>query len=86
MLLYEWMIFPQAHNPLVNAHIERKLNRCNNDAGSYKDPSAQVQSPDGRLTPAAELSGRAAGDKVRIGFSLHGQWQSETVVLLGENR
>ena len=35
---------------------------------------------------AAELSGRAAADKVRIGFSLHGQWQSETVVLLGENR
>jgi hypothetical protein len=34
---------------------------------------------------AAELSSRAAGDKVRLGYSLHGQWQSETVVILGSH-
>jgi PDZ domain-containing secreted protein len=35
---------------------------------------------------AVELSNRAAGDKVRLGYLLHGQWQSETVVILGESR
>jgi S1-C subfamily serine protease len=30
----------------------------------------------------AELSGRASGDKVRIGYALHGQWQAETVIVL----
>jgi hypothetical protein len=32
---------------------------------------------------AAELSNRPAGDKVRLGYLLHGSWQIETVVLLG---
>lgn len=31
---------------------------------------------------AAELANRPTGDKIRIGFLLHGQWQSESVVLL----
>jgi hypothetical protein len=31
---------------------------------------------------AAELSSRKAGDKVRLGYSLHGQWQAETVIVL----
>lgn len=35
---------------------------------------------------AAELSSRAPGDKVRLGYLLHGQWQLETVVLLGGSR
>jgi PDZ domain len=34
---------------------------------------------------AVELSSRKAGDQVRLGYLLHGQWQSETVVILGEN-
>jgi S1-C subfamily serine protease len=35
---------------------------------------------------AVELSNRAAGDKVRLGYLINGQWQSETVVILGESR
>ena len=31
---------------------------------------------------AKELANRPAGDKVRIGYMLHGEWQSEAVVLL----
>ena len=40
-----------------------------------------VKSP---MELAAELSGRAAGEKVRLGFLIRGQWQSETIVLLGK--
>jgi len=32
---------------------------------------------------AAELENRPTGDKVRLGYMLHGAWQTETVVLLG---
>jgi membrane-associated protease RseP (regulator of RpoE activity) len=50
-------------------------------------PGDVINSVDGKAvkTPmelAAELSGRTAGDKVRIGYLIHGQWQSETVVIL----
>jgi hypothetical protein len=31
---------------------------------------------------AAELSSRASGDKVQLGYSLHGQWQTETIIVL----
>lgn len=31
---------------------------------------------------AAELSNRQAGDKVRLSYLIHGEWQTETVVLL----
>ena len=31
---------------------------------------------------AAELSNRQPGDKVRLGYLIHGAWQTETVVLL----
>jgi hypothetical protein len=31
---------------------------------------------------AAELANRPTGDKVRLGYMLHGAWQTETVVLL----
>ena len=41
-----------------------------------------VKSP---MELASELSSRKAGDKVRLGYFLHGKWQTETVVLLGEN-
>ena len=37
-----------------------------------------IQSP---MELATELSNRATGDKVRLGYLLHGQWQSETVVV-----
>ncbi len=33
---------------------------------------------------AAELANHAAGDKVRIDYMLHGEWQSEAVVVLGQ--
>jgi hypothetical protein len=33
---------------------------------------------------AAELSGRADGDKVRVAFMVRGYWQSETTIVLGE--
>jgi hypothetical protein len=33
---------------------------------------------------AAELASRAPGNHLRIGFLIHGQWQSETVVILGQ--
>jgi len=50
-----------------------------------------INAVDGKLVKspmelAAELSSRKAGDKVRLGYSLHGQWQSETVVILGESQ
>jgi S1-C subfamily serine protease len=32
---------------------------------------------------AAELANRQAGDKLRLGYLIHGEWQAETVVLLG---
>lgn len=32
---------------------------------------------------AAELANRQAGDKVRLGYLIHGEWQAEAVVLLG---
>ena len=35
---------------------------------------------------AAQLASRAAGDKLRIGYLLHGRWQTEVIVTLGENR
>jgi hypothetical protein len=51
-------------------------------------PGDVINTVDGRpikspMELAAELSSRATGDKVRLGYSLHGQWQSETVVVLG---
>ena len=32
---------------------------------------------------ATELANRQAGDKVRLGYMIHGEWQVETVVVLG---
>jgi hypothetical protein len=54
-------------------------------------PGDVINTVDGKLVKspmelAAELSNRAAGDKVRLGYSLRGQWQAETVVLLGALR
>jgi PDZ domain len=54
-------------------------------------PGDVINAVDGKpvKTPmelAAEVSSRAAGDKVRLGYSLHGRWQAETVVLLGAVR
>jgi hypothetical protein len=34
---------------------------------------------------AAELTDRAPGDKIRLGYLIHGQWQSETILLLGNH-
>jgi hypothetical protein len=34
---------------------------------------------------ASELASHASGDKVRLGFLIRGQWQTETVVLLGNH-
>lgn len=34
---------------------------------------------------ATELSNRAAGDKVRVGYLIRGQWQSELFVTLGQS-
>jgi S1-C subfamily serine protease len=31
---------------------------------------------------AAELSGKPAGTKIRLGFLIRGEWQTETVILL----
>jgi opacity protein-like surface antigen len=50
-------------------------------------PGDVINTVDGKpvKTPmelAAELSNRPAGDKVRLGYLLHGSWQIETVVLL----
>ncbi|HSY65161.1 MAG TPA: PDZ domain-containing protein [Terriglobales bacterium] len=52
-------------------------------------PGDVINAVDGKpiKTPmelAAELSGRVSGDKVRLGYSLYGQWQTETVVILGD--
>jgi S1-C subfamily serine protease len=54
-------------------------------------PGDVINAVDGKAvkTPmelAAELSSRKAGDRVRLGFSIRGQWQSETVVTLGESQ
>jgi serine protease Do len=53
-------------------------------------PGDMINAVDGKpvkspMELAAQLSGRPTGDKVRLGYLLHGQWQAETVVLLGEN-
>jgi PDZ domain-containing secreted protein len=32
----------------------------------------------------AELASRSAGDRVRVCYMLHGEWQSEAVVILGQ--
>jgi hypothetical protein len=50
-------------------------------------PGDVINEVDGKVvkTPmelAAELSNRPAGDKVRLGYLLHGAWQTETVILL----
>lgn len=42
-----------------------------------------VKSP---MELAAELSSRKTGDKVRLGYSIRGEWPSETVVILGESQ
>jgi hypothetical protein len=34
---------------------------------------------------AAELTNHSPGDKIKLGFLIRGQWQSETVVLLGSH-
>jgi hypothetical protein len=54
-------------------------------------PGDVINAVDGKAvrTPvelAAELSSRKVGDKVRLGFSIRGQWQSETVLTLGESQ
>jgi hypothetical protein len=51
-------------------------------------PGDVINTVDGKpvRTPmelAAELTNHQAGDKVRLGFLIHGTWQTETVVLLG---
>jgi hypothetical protein len=51
-------------------------------------PGDVINAVDGKpvKTPmevAAELANRPAGDKVRLGYLIQGQWQAETVVLLG---
>ena len=37
------------------------------------------------LELAAELTNHAAGDKIKIGFLIRGQWQTEAVLLLGSH-
>jgi PDZ domain len=54
-------------------------------------PGDVINAVDGKAvrTPvelAAELSSRKVGDKVRLGFSIRGQWQSETILTLGESQ
>jgi hypothetical protein len=51
-------------------------------------PGDVINAVDGKSvrTPmelAAELANRQAGEKVRLGYAIHGEWQAETVVLLG---
>jgi hypothetical protein len=46
-----------------------------------------INSVDGKpvTTPmefAAELSGRKAGEKIRVGYMINGEWQTETVIVL----
>jgi hypothetical protein len=54
-------------------------------------PGDVIDAVDGKpvKTPmelAAELSNRAVGDKVKLGYLIHGQWQTETVISLGASR
>lgn len=53
-------------------------------------PGDVIHTVDGRQVKnptelAAELSGRPSGDKVRLGFSIHGAWNTETVIVLGDH-
>jgi membrane-associated protease RseP (regulator of RpoE activity) len=50
-------------------------------------PGDVINAVDGKAvtTPmelAAELSGKGHGDKVRLGYLIHGQWQTETAIVL----
>ena len=54
-------------------------------------PGDVINAVDGKTvrTPmelAAELANRPAGDKVRLGYLLRGEWQAETVVMLNATR
>jgi hypothetical protein len=42
-----------------------------------------IETPNELVT---ELSKRVAGDKLRLGYLIRGQWQSETIVTLGQSR
>jgi hypothetical protein len=51
-------------------------------------PGDMINAVDGKpiRTPmelAAELANHAAGDKIKLGYMIRGQWQTETVLLLG---
>jgi S1-C subfamily serine protease len=51
-------------------------------------PGDVINSVDGKpvKTPvelAAALANRPAGDKLRLGYMLHGAWQTEAIVILG---
>jgi hypothetical protein len=55
---------------LAGLHVGDVINRV--DGKPVKTP----------MELAAELSDRTAGEKVRLGYLIHGAWQTETVVLL----
>jgi S1-C subfamily serine protease len=61
--------------------------QCRSAALAGMHPGDVINAVDGKpiKTPmelAAELSNHPTGDKVRIGYMLHGQWQTETVIVL----
>jgi hypothetical protein len=66
-------IFPNGVAALAALHRGDVINAV--DGRPVKNP----------MELAVELSSRKSGDQVRLGYLIHGQWQSETVVILGEN-
>jgi S1-C subfamily serine protease len=53
---------------------------CEGDTINFVD-GKPVRTP---MELAAELADHATGDRVKLGFLIRGQWQSETVILLGK--
>ena len=64
-------VAPNGLAALAGLHLGDVINAVN---------GSQIKTP---MELATALSGLASGSTVRVGYLLHGQWQSETTVIIG---